>query len=117
MMPPWKSSIKPAEAADIAQYVRSLSGLAADSLRVVPGKRGFDTFCVACHGAEGKGNTVLGAPNLTDNVWLYGRSEAALVETILTGRLNIMPAQEGILPQDQPRMFPSRVWGLTKMGR
>src|SRR3546814_13537393 len=62
-MPPWKSSIKPAEAADIAQYVRSLSGLASDPLRVVPGKRGFDTFCVACHGVEGKGNTALGAPN------------------------------------------------------
>src|SRR3546814_4407944 len=96
MMPPWKSSIKPAEAADIAQYVRSLSGLASDPLRVVPGKRGFDTFCVACHGVEGKGNTALGAPNLTDGVWLYGSSEASIVETILNGRENRMPAQEGI---------------------
>ncbi|MGB6102671.1 MAG: cytochrome-c oxidase, cbb3-type subunit III [Pusillimonas sp.] len=116
MMPPWSSQIKPAEASDIAQYVRSLSGLASDSLRVVPGKRGFDTFCVACHGAEGKGNTALGAPNLTDNVWLYGSSEASIVETILNGRQNSMPAQEGILTEDQIRMLTAWVWGLTNQG-
>ncbi|SHG85177.1 cytochrome-c oxidase, cbb3-type subunit III [Pollutimonas bauzanensis] len=113
MMPPWSSQIKPAEAADIAQYVRSLSGLASDPLRVVPGKRGFDTFCVACHGAEGKGNTALGAPNLTDGIWLYGSSEATIVETILNGRQNVMPAQEGLLTEDQIRMLAAWVWGLS----
>ncbi len=113
MMPPWSSSIKPAEAADIAQYVRSLSGLASDALRVVPGKRGFDTFCVACHGAEGKGNTLMGAPNLTDNIWLYGSSEASITETILNGRQNIMPAQGGILTEDQIRMLTAWVWGQS----
>jgi cytochrome c oxidase cbb3-type subunit 3 len=116
MMPPWKSQIKPVEAANIAQYVRSLSGLASDALRVVPGKRGFDTFCVACHGVEGKGNTALGAPNLTDNVWLYGSSEASIVETILNGRENRMPAQEGILTEDQIRMLTAWVWGLSNQG-
>ncbi len=116
MMPPWSAQIKPAEAADIAQYVRSLSGLASDSLRVVPGKRGFDMFCVACHGVDGKGNTALGAPNLTDGVWLYGSSEATIVETILNGRTNIMPAQEGILTEDQIRMLTAWVWGLTNQG-
>lgn len=113
MMPPWGSQIKPAEAADIAQYVRSLSGLASDSLRIVPGKRGFDTFCIACHGADGKGNTALGAPNLTDNIWLHGSSEASIVQTILNGRENIMPAQEGILTEDQIRMLTAWVWGLS----
>lgn len=113
VMPPWKSQIKPAEASDIAQYVRSLSGLASDALRVVPGKRGYDTFCVACHGAQGKGNTALGAPNLTDNVWLYGSSEASIVDTILNGRNNQMPAQEGHLTADQIRMLTAWVWGLS----
>ncbi|WP_442592415.1 cytochrome-c oxidase, cbb3-type subunit III [Parapusillimonas sp. JC17] len=117
MMPPWSSQISPAQASDIAQYVRSLSGLAADSLRVVPGKRGFDTFCVACHGAEGKGNTALGAPNLTDNVWLFGSSEASIVETILNGRQNHMPAQEGILTPEQIRMLTAWVWGLGNQGQ
>ncbi|HWL28718.1 MAG TPA: cytochrome-c oxidase, cbb3-type subunit III [Burkholderiaceae bacterium] len=113
IMPPWKAQIKPSEAADIAQYVRSLSGLASDPLRVVPGKRGFDTFCVACHGVEGKGNQAMGAPNLTDSVWLYGSSEASIVETILNGRQNHMPAQEGILTEEQIRMLTAWVWGLS----
>ncbi|PLC54915.1 cytochrome-c oxidase, cbb3-type subunit III [Pollutimonas nitritireducens] len=116
MMPPWNAQIKPSEAADIAQYVRSLSGLASDSLRVVPGKRGFDTFCVACHGVQGKGNTAMGAPNLTDGVWLYGSSEASIVETILNGRQNIMPAQEGLLTEAQIRMLTAWVWGLSNQG-
>ncbi|TEA77364.1 cytochrome-c oxidase, cbb3-type subunit III [Allopusillimonas ginsengisoli] len=113
MMPPWASAVSPAQASDIAQYVRSLSGLASDALRVVPGKRGFETYCVACHGIDGKGNTAVGAPNLTDGIWLYGSSEAAIVETILKGRENIMPAQEGILTDDQIRMLTAWVWGLT----
>jgi len=113
IMPPWKAQIKPAEAADIAQYVRSLSGLASDALRVVPGKRGFDTYCVACHGVDGKGNTALGAPNLTDGVWLYGSSEASIVDTILNGRDNRMPAQERNLTPDQIRMLTAWVWGLS----
>lgn len=113
MMPAWASAINPAQASDIAQYVRSLSGLASNPLRVVPGKRGFETFCVACHGIDGKGNTAVGAPNLTDSVWLYGSSEATIVETILKGRENIMPAQGGILSEDQIRMLTAWVWSLS----
>ena len=113
IMPPWKASIKPDEASNIAQYVRSLSGLAHDPLRVVPGKRGFDTFCVACHGAEGKGNTLVGAPDLTDDVWLYGSSEATIVETILEGRDNQMPAQEHILTLEQIKLLAAWVWGQS----
>lgn len=116
IMPAWSAQIKPAEASDIAQYVRSLSGLAANPLRVVPGKRHYDNFCVACHGVDGKGNTAMGAPNLTDNVWLYGSSEASIVETILNGRENRMPAQEGVLTEDQIRMLTAWVWGLSNQG-
>lgn len=113
IMPPWGSVVTPREASDIAQYVRSLSGLAADQLQVVRGKRGFDKTCVACHGADGTGNTALGAPDLTANVWMYGSSEASIVETILNGRENIMPAQKGILTEDQIRMLTAWVWGLS----
>ena len=113
IMPPWGAQIKPAEASDIAQYVRSLSGLAADSLRVLPGKRGFDTYCVACHGADGKGNTALGAPNLTDDVWLYGSSETTIVDIILNGRHNEMPAQAHLLTPEQIRILTAWVWGLS----
>lgn len=113
MMPPWGAQINPAEASDIAQYVRSLSGLAHDPLRVVPGKRHFDAFCVACHGADAKGNTAMGAPNLTDDVWLHGSSEASIVQTILNGRENIMPAQKDLLTEEQIRLLAAWVWGLS----
>lgn len=113
MMPPWKAAMQPAQASDIAQYVRSLSGLAHDPLRIVPGKRGFDTYCVACHGAEGKGNTALGAPNLSDDIWLYGSSSATIIETILEGRDNQMPAQEHILTPEQIRLLTAWVWGQS----
>jgi len=117
IMPPWKDVVSPAEAGDIAQYVRSLSGLAADALRIVPGKRGFDTYCVACHSADGTGNTALGAPNLTDGVWLYGSSEASIVNTILNGRENIMPAQARNLTPEQIRVLTAWVWSLSNAKR
>jgi len=113
LMPPWKGTISPNEANDIAHYVRSLSGLAAPSLGVLRGKRGFDNYCVSCHGVEGKGNPLLGAPNLTDNVWLYGSSRASIVDTILNGRENIMPAQERTLTPEQIRLLTAWVWGLS----
>lgn len=103
----------PAEAADTAQYVRSLNGLAHDSLRVNAGKRFYDQFCVACHGADAKGNQMLGAPDLTDNTWLYDSSEETIVEGILQGRNNTMPAQKDILTPEQIRVLAGWVWGLS----
>jgi len=116
LMPPWKGTITPTDANDIAHYVRSLSGLAAPSLGVIRGKRGFENYCVSCHGVDGKGNTALGAPNLTDGVWLYGSSRASIVETILNGRENIMPAQDRTLTPDQIRLLTAWVWGLSNQG-
>lgn len=113
VMPAWGDQITAAQASDIAQYVRSLSGLAHDPLRIVAGKRGFENFCVACHGVDGKGNQAVGAPNLTDNVWLFGSSEASIVNTILNGRQNIMPAQNTVLTPDQIRLLTAWVWGLS----
>ncbi|EJC65262.1 cytochrome C oxidase subunit [Alcaligenes faecalis subsp. faecalis NCIB 8687] len=112
MMPP-QSQFTPAEASDVAQYVRSLSGLAADPLRLVAGKRVYDSACFACHGADGKGNTLLGAPDLTDDYWLYGSSEATIVQTVLQGRTNQMPAQKGTLTPEQIRLLAGWVWGLS----
>jgi cytochrome c oxidase cbb3-type subunit 3 len=113
IMPPWKDSIDPKMAGDIAQYVRSLSGLTADPVRVFRGKREFGNFCVACHGVDGKGNQLVGAPNLTDDVWLYGSSEASIVKTILEGRDNRMPAHDHILSPEQIKILTAWVWGLS----
>ena len=74
----------------------------------------YQSTCAACHGAEGKGNKALGAPNLTDDVWLYGSSEATIVHSILNGRNNRMPAQEQTLTSEQIRLVAAWVWGLSK---
>src|SRR5690625_1918579 len=103
----------PNDASDIAQYVRSLNGLAHDSLRVNAGERMYQQFCVACHGADAKGNQQLGAPDLTNNNWLYDSSEDTIVEGILQGRNNKMPAQKDILTPEQIRVLAGWVWGLS----
>ncbi len=113
VMPGFKESVDGRTAGDIAQYVRSLSGLAHDQIRVIRGKREYLNNCVACHGADGKGNKALGAPNLTDDVWLYGSSEATIVHSILNGRNNRMPAQEHLLTPEQIRLLTAWVWGLS----
>ena len=113
VMPALQAVVDARTAGDIAHYVRSLSGLAYDQIRVIRGKREYLNNCVACHGVEGKGNKVLGAPNLTDDVWLYGSSEATIVQSILNGRNNRMPAQEHVLTGDQIRLLTAWVWGLS----
>ena len=96
---------------DLANYVRSLSGLAADSIRVQRGKEQFGAACSACHGADGKG--MLGvAPNLSDKVWLYGSSEADIVETIAKGRVNRMPAFGEFLGDAKTHLLTAYVYGL-----
>jgi cytochrome c oxidase cbb3-type subunit 3 len=99
---------------DVANYVRSLSGLAHDSLRAQRGKDAFMQNCVACHGPEGKGNQALGAPNLTDRIWLYGSSEATIVETVSKGRQNQMPAFKDLLGEPKIHLLAAYVLGLSK---
>jgi cytochrome c oxidase cbb3-type subunit 3 len=105
---------------NVTAYVRSLSGLPHDALKAQLGQAIFATNCVACHGPEGKGNQALGAPNLTDNVWMFGSSEAAMAEGITKGH-NInyaggptpMPSFKDTLSADQIRVIAAYVWGLS----
>jgi cytochrome c oxidase cbb3-type subunit 3 len=113
IMPGFKETIHPQMASDIAQYVRAMSGLAADPIKVFRGKGEYMNYCVACHGVEGKGNKALGAPNLTDDIWLYGSSEATIVNGILNGRNNRMPAQAQNLTPEQIRLVAAWVWSLS----
>jgi len=102
-----------AGAKEVAHYVRSLSGLANDSLLASKGKAKFETACAACHGPDGKGMQALGAPNLTDKVWLYGSSEAAIVETITKGRQNVMPPWKEFLGDGKVHVLSGYVFGLS----
>jgi cytochrome c oxidase cbb3-type subunit 3 len=90
--------LKADEIVTVANYVRSLSGLPTRAgFDAAKGEKIFTENCVACHGDGGKGNQELGAPNLTDKIWLYGSDEATLIETIGQGRAGVMPSWEGRL--------------------
>ncbi len=84
--------LQPAQISDVANYVRSLSHLDVDTAAAGRGAPIFAEQCSVCHGPDGKGNTELGAPNLTDAIWLYGSSQETVMQTIRTGRGGIMPA-------------------------
>lgn len=114
VMPPWGPVLGEQGAKDVAHYVMSLSAMAVDSIRVARGKPLFAQNCVACHGAEGKGNQALGAPNLTDKVWLYSAAEPVIIETIVKGRNNQMPAHKTILTPQKIHLLTGYAYSLSQ---
>jgi len=114
IMPPFGPALGEQGTKDVAHYVMSLSGMAADSIRVERGKPLFAQTCAACHGAEGKGNPQLGAPNLTDKTWLYGAGEAVIIEGITRGRNNQMPAHKELLTASKIHLLTAYVYSLSQ---
>jgi len=113
LMPPMAAAVGTADdVKNVAQYVLSLSGSPHDSVRAALGKSKF-TVCAACHGGDGKGMQALGSANLTDNIWLHGYGEAAIVAMINNGKTNQMPAQAGKLSEAQIHVLTAYVWGLS----
>jgi cytochrome c oxidase cbb3-type subunit 3 len=112
VMPPFPQ-LDSKQIIDVANYVRSLSGSPADDLKAARGAEVFKANCVACHGADGKGNIAVGAPNLTDKTWLYGGSEVAIVETVTKGRMAMMPSQDKVLSPEKIHLLTAYVWGLS----
>ncbi len=113
-MPPQGANVGSDEdVRDVAQYVLKLSGRTHDDLRAYRGKAKFDTICAACHGPEGKGNKQIGAPNLSDEVWLHGGTEAFIIETITKGRKSVMPAHKGVLDAGKIHLLTAYVYGLS----
>jgi len=107
--------LKRPEIVNVANYVRSLSGLSArPGTDLAAGKKIFADNCASCHGENAKGNPELGAPNLTDKIWLYGSDEAAIIETITNGRNGVMPAWTGKL--DEPTLKALAVYVHTLGG-
>jgi cytochrome c oxidase cbb3-type subunit 3 len=113
IMPPLGAALGEEGTKDVAHYVLSLSGRTSDPSRAARGKEKFTAICAACHGADGKGNLLLGAPDLTDQIWLYGSSEATLVETIAKGRNNVMPAHKDFLGEARVHILAAYVYSLS----
>ncbi|MDC7705689.1 cytochrome-c oxidase, cbb3-type subunit III [Vogesella indigofera] len=112
-MPAFGAAFGEEKVKDVANYAMSLSGKKHDAERASRGKETFTAVCAACHGADGKGNQALGAPNLTDNVWLYGGTEKTIIETVTNGRNNQMPAWKDFLGDGKVHLLTSYVWGLS----
>lgn len=116
-MPAWKDVIGEEGIRNVAGYVRSLSGRDTPegiTVDIEQGQKIFATNCVVCHGPEAKGVAAMGAPNLTDNVWLYGSSFAQIQQTLRYGRNGRMPAQEAILGNDKVHLLAAYVYSLSQ---
>jgi cytochrome c oxidase cbb3-type subunit 3 len=105
------------ESRDLAHYVLSLSGRTHDSMRAQFGKPAF-AVCAGCHGADGKGNPALGAPNLTDDVWLHGNGDIEeIIETIQHGRNGVMPAFRDRLGEQNVSLVAAWVYAQSRPAR
>jgi cytochrome c oxidase cbb3-type subunit 3 len=112
VMPPWGPVLGADGVASVTAYVETLSGRPADAALAAKGGEIFKTNCVACHGPDGKGNQMLGAPNLTDDIWLYGGSPERIAETITNGRMGQMPAHEPLLGDKKVHVLAAYVLSL-----
>lgn len=104
LMPPQGAALTPIQINRLAHYVVSLSRPATDNVKVALGKASFG-LCAACHGPTGQGNPAMGAPNLTDRIWLHGGSLAQIEKVIREGTGGYMPAWRDRLGEDKVRMI------------
>ena len=111
-MPPFGTVLGNDGVVATTAYLQSLSGQPVDGALAAAGSAHYQTLCLACHGPEGRGNPVLGAPNLTDGTWLYGGDAATIAETIAGGRSGQMPAHEALIGADRARL--AAAWVLAQ---
>ncbi len=115
VMTPWAQILGSDEAVDnMVSYVQSLSGLEEADEAAMSAQTQFTTYCAACHTPTGEGNQLLGAPNLTDDIWLYGSSDDAIRTTLVEGRMGQMPAQGDMLGPDRTKILAAYVYGLSQ---
>ncbi|WP_372881080.1 cytochrome-c oxidase, cbb3-type subunit III [Psychromonas sp.] len=113
VMPAWEEILGEQGIKEVTSYVLSLSGRRVNLLEANAGKERF-AVCSACHGPEGKGMTALGAPNLTDTIWLYGGSRNAVEDTLRNGRNGVMPAWDKVLGEDKVHLIAAYVYSLSQ---
>jgi len=113
IMAPWRDVLGDSGVEDMVAYVLSLSGRELPAGDARRGEQQFQQLCVACHGPDARGNQQLGAPNLTDAIWLHGGSVAAVRETIANGRKGEMPAHLDLLGETRVRLLAAYVVSLS----
>jgi cytochrome c oxidase cbb3-type subunit 3 len=115
-MPAWLPVIGEQGVDAVVAYVETLSGQQADATLAASGKTIFETNCAACHGFDGKGMAAVGAPNLTDDVWLYGGDPATIKLTVVNGRAGQMPAFGERLGEERVRLLAAYALHLSESG-
>lgn len=113
VMPAWQDILGDTGIAEATEYVLSLNGRSANAAKAERGDVHFQTYCAACHGSDGKGNVALGAPNLTNGIWLYGGTEAQISHTLRVGRNGKMPAYGESLSEDKIHILAAYIYGLS----
>lgn len=114
VMPAWEAVLGNQGVQDVVTYVEQLAGRDVDGQAAAAGKAHYDTNCIACHGADGTGNPLLGAPNLTNDTWVYGGTRTRLVETIAQGRNGRMPAHQEFLGEAKSHLLAAYVYSFTR---
>ena len=112
-MPAWGAVLSKADIFNTAEYVRTLSGLSADPEIAAQGHKIFGQYCAACHGADGKGNRLLGAPDLSNDIWLYGGSQETIIASITHGRNGHMPPHKEFLGQAKVHLLAAYIYSLS----
>lgn len=113
-MPPWGLALGERGVTEVTEFVRLISGQEHDPSLAEQGRMRFSTICAACHGADGSGNAALGAPNLTNNIWLYGGSRQSIADTVNNGRNGMMPSFRDKLGEDQVHILAAYVKHLRQ---
>jgi cytochrome c oxidase cbb3-type subunit 3 len=113
-MPPWISVLGEQGVQEAAEYVLKISGAeGVDETLATAGEAHYQSLCVACHGPSGKGNTLMGAPNLTDDIWLYGGSRDLIRHNLRFGLNGRMPAFAEKLGPDRVHIVAGYVRSLS----
>ena len=113
-MPSWLAAMGEKGVVETTQYLRSLGGHAGDPVKIAAGAKNFQTYCASCHGADGKGNPAVGAPNLTDDIWLYGGEFNDIRHSIQQGRNGVMPTHADKLSSDKIHLLSAYVYSLSQ---
>jgi cytochrome c oxidase cbb3-type subunit 3 len=113
-MPAWKDILGEEGIQQTTAYILELNNRDRDDAMAAEGKQLYQTYCVACHGPEAMGNQALGAPNLTNGIWLYGGTQSQIAHTLRVGRNGVMPAFGGQLGEDKIHLLTAYIYGLSR---
>lgn len=113
VMPAWGEPLGDQGVDEVTHYILKLAGRQHDIAKATAGEERY-ALCAGCHGADGTGNQALGAPNLTNNIWLYGGSPKTIAKTIREGRQGQMPAHREFLGEAKVHLLATYIYSLSR---